>query len=44
VHTSGGAAKARPDLSPDDLTTFNNATYEGGQYYILKVDFKKLFS
>jgi secreted PhoX family phosphatase len=44
VHTTGGAAKARPDLSPADLTAFNNATYEGGQYYLLKVDFKKLFS
>ena len=44
VHTFGGAALARPDLSPADLTAFNNATYEGGQYYLLKVDFKKLFS
>ena len=44
VHTVGGAAAARPDLTPTDLTAFNNATYEGGQYYILKVDFKKLFA
>jgi hypothetical protein len=44
VHTVGGAAAARPDLTPTDLTAFNNATYEGGQYYLLKVDFKKLFA
>ena len=44
VHTVGGAAAARPDLSPTDLTAFNKATYEGGQYYLLKVDFKKLFA
>jgi hypothetical protein len=44
VHTTGGAAKARPDLTPADLTAFNNATYEGGQYYLLTVDFKKLFA
>jgi secreted PhoX family phosphatase len=44
VHTVGGAAAARPDLTPTDLTAFNNATYEGGQYYMLKVDFKKLFA
>lgn len=44
VHTFGGAAAARPDLTPTDLTAFNNATYEGGQYYLLKVDFKKLFA
>ena len=44
VHTFGGAAKARPDLTPADLTAFNNATYEGGQYYMLKVDFNKLFA
>ena len=44
VHTFGGAALARPDLAPTDLTAFNNATYEGGQYYLLKVDFKKLFA
>lgn len=44
VHTEGGAAKARPDLTPTDLVAFNNATYEGGQYYMLKVDFKKLFA
>ena len=44
VHTEGGAAKARPDLTPSNLTAFNNATYEGGQYYLLTVDFKKLFA
>jgi secreted PhoX family phosphatase len=44
VHTTGGATKARPDLTPADLTAFNNATYEGGQYYLLTVDFKKLFA
>jgi hypothetical protein len=44
VHTFGGAALARPDLAPTNLTAFNNATYEGGQYYLLKVDFKKLFA